>query len=274
MQDALLKRKDFALKLAAEVGEILISFFQSDGLTTEIKSDESPVTIADKKAEEHMRARISSEFSDDSILGEEFGEKVGNSDYKWIIDPIDGTQSFVCGVPLYGTLIGLERQGEVVLGIIYHPSLKEMVYAVQAQGTFWTQNFNASGNGEHINFTKVTSSGAKNLEDSVFAYSGVEYFDRYNHAKTFDCFREKCRVSRGWSDCYAITLLATGRVDLVVEPKLFPWDIAALKPVVEGAGGFFSDFKGANSIYADTAVFSASKSLHDEALNAIREVCS
>ena len=132
----MIPRLDVALAAAREAGRLTLEYFLRAGLAVELKADDSPVTVADREAEQALRARISSEFPDDAILGEEFPERPGSSGYRWILDPIDGTKSFIHGVPLYGTLIGVERAGRSVVGVIQLPALDQCVYAAAGQGAW------------------------------------------------------------------------------------------------------------------------------------------
>src|SRR5437016_1990609 len=127
---------DVAVSVAWQAGKITLEYFQTK-LTTETKSDQSPVTIADRRTEQKIRELISSRFPNHNIVGEEYGEQKGNSEYRWIIDPIDGTQSFIRGVPFYGVLIGIEKQNEVVVGVVNYPALGEMLFAARGEGCYW-----------------------------------------------------------------------------------------------------------------------------------------
>src|SRR5436309_14340502 len=137
VSDDLTSRLDLAVAAAREAGEITLRYFRRDNFRVERKADDSPVTVADREAEQHLRRRIAAAFPDDGILGEELGEQPGTSGYRWILDPIDGTKSFICGVPLYGQLIGIERERRSVVGVINIPALDECVYAAAGQGAWY-----------------------------------------------------------------------------------------------------------------------------------------
>ena len=128
-----------ALQIAREAGKITLEYFRRDDLEVERKGDDSPVTPADRRAEEHLRNRIAEAFAHDAVVGEELADRPGNSPFRWIIDPIDGTKSFIHGVPLYGTLIGIEHEGEPVAGVIQIPALDECVYASRGQGAWYVE---------------------------------------------------------------------------------------------------------------------------------------
>src|SRR5689334_22639238 len=136
-QPDLQSRLDFALAAYAKARSLILNYYQQDGLEVERKRDSSPVTIADKGAEELLRAEIAKEFAGDGVLGEEFGDHPGTTGFRWVLDPVDGTKSFIHGVPLFGTLIGLEYQGECVAGVCRIPPLHEVVYAAKGQGAWW-----------------------------------------------------------------------------------------------------------------------------------------
>ena len=143
MSADLRNRLELALASAREAGRSTLEYFRSADLSVELKRDDSPVTIADRQAEKLLRERIAARFPDDAVLGEEFGEAPGTSGFRWILDPIDGTKSFIHGVPLYGTLVGVEHQGRPVLGVIYMPALDECAYAARGEGSWYTRGESA-----------------------------------------------------------------------------------------------------------------------------------
>lgn len=239
-------RLDLALSAAREAGEITLRYFRQDNYAGERKSDRSPVTIADRQAEQHLRDRIATAFPDDAVLGEELPSRPGNSGFRWILDPIDGTKSFISGVPLYGTLIGIEWAGRAVVGVLRMPGLDEMAYAVAGGGAFY-QRGNAP-----IQSARVSNTPA--LADALFCTSDVASFAASGKAEAFDRLRGACRISRTWGDCYGYLLVATGRADVMVDPLMNVWDCAALQPIVEEAGGTFTDWRGTPTIHAGEAI--------------------
>ncbi|MCC6360029.1 MAG: inositol monophosphatase family protein [Phycisphaerales bacterium] len=221
---------EFAVESAQLAGAHTLGHFNAR-TPVEWKADRSPVTAADRGAEERLRARIEKQFPAHGILGEEFGEKPGSTPGRWILDPIDGTFSFIHGVPLYSVLIGFEWQGEVVAGVIHMPALRETVYAARGLGCFW------DGRRAHV-------SDVEALSDATLLTGGGAMFDRSGRAAEFDRMRRACRVHRSWCDGYAYALVATGRAEVVFDPVMAIWDAAAVLPVIQEAGGRVSDWRG------------------------------
>ncbi|MCA9072905.1 MAG: histidinol-phosphatase [Planctomycetaceae bacterium] len=239
-------RLQFGLTEARNAGELILRYYQDADLAVELKSDQSPVTVADRGAEELLRKRIQETFPGDGILGEEFGETESQNGYRWILDPIDGTKSFVHGVPLFGTLIGLEYQGEMVMGICRFPALDEMVYAAQGGGTWWRV-----GNQDPVQ-THVTD--VSDLSQALFCFTEIEGWNEINRFDVFTRLSSESRITRGWGDCYGHALVATGRAEFIVDPLMSPWDAAALVPILQEAGGHFLDWKGQATINGGNGV--------------------
>lgn len=247
MQTSLItKRLEWALSASTRAADFILKYYQAADLAVESKSDASPVTIADRGAEELLRDEIADLFPDDAILGEEFGIKAGTSGFQWILDPIDGTKSFVHGTPLFGTLIGLTFQEECVAGLCRFPALDEVVYAQRGGGTFWQRGTQAP--------RRCTVRKTAALEDATFCYTAV---DGWQEVGRFDQFEQLCRqtrLARGWGDCYGHMLVATGRADVMIDPLLNAWDAAALVPIVSEAGGVFVDFSGKATIHGGNGI--------------------
>ncbi|HUN51492.1 MAG TPA: histidinol-phosphatase [Candidatus Sulfotelmatobacter sp.] len=198
-------------------------------IPVESKADRTPVTIADRAAEEAMRRRIEARFPAHGIIGEEFGRVREEAEYLWVLDPIDGTKSFISGVPLFGTLIALLRHGRPILGIIDQPINRERWVGGAGRTTL---------NGAPVRVRACPSLGAATLFSATLdMFQGGE-------VAAFDRLRAAVRLVRWSADCYAYALLATGFVDLVAEASMKPYDYAALIPVVEGAGGMITDWHG------------------------------
>jgi histidinol phosphatase-like enzyme (inositol monophosphatase family) len=231
---------EFAVAAARAAGDRALTYFQSPGLGHEIKSDGSPVTRADREAERLLRERIAREFPADGILGEEEDERTGDSGRTWILDPVDGTISFARGVPLFGTLVALEIEGRAALGVVYLPALGEMVHAATGAGAWWTRRVGTPG--EVRAPARVSEVDA--LDGAVFSYTSCGEFERAGRARLYDALCAATRRDRGWSDCYGHVLVATGRVDVMIDPTMNVWDCAALQPIVEEAGGRFTDLAG------------------------------
>lgn len=239
--DDLRHRMDVAADAAWRAGKLTLSYFQT-GLAVETKADRSPVTAADREAEATLVERLRREFPRDGVLGEEKGEIVGSSGFRWILDPIDATCSFIRGVPLYGVTVGLEGPGgEALVGVIYLPALEELVVAGRGEGCYW--------NGRRTHVSSVSS-----LEEACVVYTGDECFEETGTLDVPPRLREHVRLQRSWGDCYGHVLVATGRAEAMLDPVLDLWDAASLLPIVEEAGGVFTDWTGARTIHGRSGV--------------------
>lgn len=242
-----MRRLELALEAARAAGGVTLQFFQGDQLGTVTKGDGSPVTEADKGAERVLRAAIEEAFPSDAIVGEEFGEKEGDSGYRWILDPIDGTVSFVQGVPLYGTLVGVYKGDEPVVGVVHMPALSETVYAARDGGAWWIP-----GPAQDARPAGLTDTS--DIAEALLVTTALEYFDPETGEDVFTRLVRACKRSRGWSDSYAHVLLATGRCDVVVEPIINPWDIAPMACVLAELGGHLVDWQGTRRIDGGNAI--------------------
>jgi histidinol phosphatase-like enzyme (inositol monophosphatase family) len=254
--DDLAGRFTLALDAAREAGRSTLAYYQSDSLAVEFKGDASPVTVADRQAEQLLRRRIARKFPADAILGEEFGEQAGTSGFRWILDPIDGTKSFVAGVPLFGTLVGVEHDKRSIIGVIYLPALDECVYAAQGQGAWRVR-------GQGAPEPARVSSCAK-LSDAVLSTSELRY-PTQKRQQALARLVQATRINRTWGDCYGYALVATGRADVMIDPVMNVWDAAALAPILAEAGGTLTDWQGVETIYAGEAIATNGKLL-DEVL--------
>ena len=244
--DQLNGRLALALEAARQAGLITLEYFRRGWLAVERKADDSPVTAADREAEQHLRQCIAQAYPHDAIIGEEFPQQPGTTGYTWILDPIDGTKSFIHGVPLYGTLIGVEYQGHTAAGVIHIPALKETVYAARGQGA-WYQHDDQPPQPARVSQTNRLSEG-------LFLTSEVENFYRTGRRGAYERLQAASRLSRSWGDCYGYMLVATGRAEVMVDPIAAVWDLAALAPIIEEAGGRFGDWQGRPTIYSGEAV--------------------
>lgn len=238
-------RLDFARQIALDAGETTLRHFQT-GVEVIRKQDNSPVTIADREAEEVLRDAIQEAYPEDGILGEEYGAKESRSGYRWILDPIDGTKSFITGVPLYGTLVACEVGGESLIGVIAIPALGEMVYAAKGAGA-WYQKSNEAPVAARV-------SDCTKLSDATFVTSEVKTFLERGAGEAYESLEHTAYITRTWGDCYGYLLVATGRAEVMIDPILNLWDAAAIQPILEEAGGSFTDWKGARNIFASEAV--------------------
>jgi histidinol phosphatase-like enzyme (inositol monophosphatase family) len=257
MSEAVLKELlDFGVEAAREAGEITLRYFQRK-VETRLKGKDNFVTQADLEAEEFLRREISKRFPEDAIVGEEGGESAGNSGRRWIVDPIDGTYSFVHGVPFYGVLLGCEVDGDPSVGIIYIPALGEMVYAARGLGCFW--------NGEPARVSQTAQ-----LEDALLLSTDFGSCARFGFGAAAEELQLRAAQRRTWGDCYGYVLLATGRADVMLDPAMNIWDCAALLPVLEEAGGTFTDWRGLRTIHSGNAV-ATNGALFEEVMRIIKE---
>lgn len=220
-----------ALDTAERAGRLTLDFFNRKTLKVFSKRDDSPVTEADRQAEELIRSAIASRFPDDGLLGEEFEEKPSDNGRRWIIDPIDGTRSFIHGVPLYGVMIALEEHGFLRLGAISFPALGHLFYA-------------ESGCGAFMNGSPVSVSPIGGIGEATVVFTEKEYLLDPLSEHPVDRLRSVAGLVRGWGDCYGHMLVASGRAEVAVDKIMSPWDCAAVIPIVLEAGGRCFDYRG------------------------------
>ncbi len=232
--------RDWAQELAWQAGRLTLGYFRT-GVRPEWKSDASPVTIADRQAEELMRKLIMERFPEHGILGEEYGTVNEGSPWRWILDPVDGTKSFVQGVPLYGVLVGLEHQGVPVVGVCYLPALDEMVAAATGEG--------CTDNGRRAHVSAVTD-----LQQATFLCNNPQTMQAEGRGPAYERLCAATRLQRGWGDCYGYILVATGRAEVMADPIMNAWDCAALLPILQEAGGSFTDWHGTPTITGGNAI--------------------
>lgn len=257
---------EFARDIALKAGAATLGHFQREDLPVEMKRDGTPVTEADRQAEELLRALVGVRFADDGLIGEEFGVREGRSVFRWVFDPIDGTKSFACGVPLYGNLVAVERRGEdgswwPVIGVVNMPALGELVYAGEGLGA-WHESRGRAKRPARV--SKVAR-----LADSVVVITGMEYVQKGRAESAMSRLAGACRMVRGWSDCYGLVLVATGRADVWFEPAVSHWDIAPAPPILAEAGGEFTDVQGRRSVVNGSGV-GTNRLLHEAVLAAVR----
>lgn len=247
-----------ALELAREAGQATLRHF-GEVVESEAKGDGSPVTAADREAESFLRAEIGKRFPDHGILGEEFGEKERTGGIRWILDPIDGTRSFMRGVPLYAVLIGIEVDGEPAVGVAHFPALRETVWAGRGQGCHWQP----AGTRMAV---QASVSGTRSLSRAVALTTDPGMTLRSAHGRGWSALASAVDYTRTWGDAYGHMLVATGRAEFMLDPEhLSPWDAAPLLPIMEEAGGRFTDLSGARTIHGGSG-FSSNGHLHEEAL--------
>jgi histidinol-phosphatase len=215
----------------------------STSIAVELKGDGSPVTHADRTAERAARDWIEKRFPEHGIIGEELAAKRPDAELRWFIDPIDGTQSFIRGVPLWGSLAAVARGEEVLAGAIYCPAVNELVCA-------------ATGEGCWCNGVRVTVSNVNALRDAAVLTTDPRFAAHPDRGSAWRGLASQARIERGWSDCYGYLLVATGRVEVMVDPVMTPWDAAALVPVISEAGGVITDWSGRTTAFGDGIVAS------------------
>jgi myo-inositol-1(or 4)-monophosphatase len=219
---------EFVTDLAYRAGQISLGFFRR-GISADYKADDTPVTAADRAVEEFLRQEIERAYPGYAIIGEEYGESQPQDGRPaWIVDPIDGTKSFMRGVPLYAVLIGLEIEGEVRVGAAYYPGTDEMLAAAEGMGAWW------NGRRAHV-------SPLARLERACVTYTSYKNFPKRS---TWDRLSQAVYMLRGWSDAYGLLLTATGRVEAHIEPVMAVWDCAPFPVIFKEAGGFFGDWDG------------------------------
>lgn len=239
------ERCDFAVSLAKKMGALTLQYF-GHNVNVERKQDGTPVTIADRSAEELGRKLISDAFPDDSILGEELEDKNGSSGWQWILDPIDGTKSFIHGVPLYSNLIGVQKQtaagvAEPMIGVIWIPALGCGVWAGKGTGAW--EFFN-----DESRTCRARVSNVDKLEDALFLTTDCYDFDLVGREGAYDELEEKCRLTRTWGDAYGYYLVATGRAEIMIDPFFEIWDAAPMLTILREAGGAFCNWNGEETI--------------------------
>lgn len=240
---------EVATDAALAAGAVALKHFEN-GVTPEKKPDGTPVSVADRAAERELRRVIAKAFPSHAILGEEEGETAGDAKYRWILDPIDGTKTFVQGVPLWGVLVAVEVRGDPSVGVVHLPALGETIAAARGEGA------TRDGWPCHVSLTP-------RVEDAVLVTTSPRQVRR--DAPGYAALADRAQIERGWSDCYAYGLVASGRADIAVDAKLKPWDIAPFVPIVEEAGGRITDWRGERTIHGGNVLITNGL-LHDEVL--------
>jgi histidinol phosphatase-like enzyme (inositol monophosphatase family) len=237
---------EFAVEVAWRAGRATLAHYQT-GVRAETKPDQSPVTIADREAERIARELIEARFPRDGIVGEEAGERRPNAKRRWIVDPIDGTRSYVCGVPFYGVLIALEEEEDALIGVVHFPALSETVFAARGEGCWW-------------NGRRSLVSGTTKLDHATIVTTDAESFEAHGRAAGWNRLRSRARQCRTWGDAYGYALVATGRAEAMIDPIVSIWDVAPMAPIIEEAGGVLTDWngkpghRGANAIATNAAL--------------------
>lgn len=250
-----------ALTAVAAAAASTLERFCDPQLAVDLKDDRSPVTEADRAAEAILRERLLGGFPTDSFLGEESGSAAGTSGFEWIVDPIDGTKSFIRGVPLYATLVGCRYAGQGVLGVIAIPALGELIYASQGQGAWHLPAGHAPGQQP----TRARVSSRTALGNALWCTSATTAFAERGRDDAREKLNRHCGLARTWGDGYGYLLVATGRAEIMVDPIMNAWDAAAVEPIIREAGGRFSDWDGQDRIDGGEGV-ATNGQLHREVL--------
>jgi histidinol-phosphatase len=244
-----------AKKAAQAGGKHALKYFRKN-VPVIRKVDRSPVTRADREAEKIIRDLLGKRFPNHQLCGEEFGwDKNQSSDFKWWIDPVDGTRQFIRGIPFWGTLIALEYRGEVVAGVMHHPAIQNTLWAAKDLGCF--------ADGKRVHVSKIPA-----LKGGTLTYGGIRLVPKRYRSKLTNLIAE-CYDDRGFGDCFGHSLVIQGRTEAMADPVVKPYDVAAIKICVEEAGGKFTDWSGTKSIYGGSAV-SSNGLVHGEILRKLK----
>lgn len=257
MKISLQELQSAAADFAKAGGRSTLNYFKKS-FHLEFKSDDTPVTNADRTAEKIIRELINKNFPGHGIIGEEFGRENEDSDIVWVLDPIDGTQSFIHGIPFYTTLIGILINGQPEVGIIYAPALDEIASA-------------ATGLGCTLNGSEIQVRKCDDLSKATFLTTDVTTYEEHGFQQPLNSLLESTRIHRTWGDAYGHMMVAAGRADIMIDPILSIWDAAALLPVLKEAGGSFTDVHGEETIETGNAI-STNKTLVKQIIPLFDEV--
>jgi histidinol phosphatase-like enzyme (inositol monophosphatase family) len=241
---------DAAAEVARITGDVALRYFRAN-VAVETKDDGTPVTVADRSAEAIAREWLRTRFPDDGILGEELGEERPRARRRWVLDPIDGTKTFVRGVPLWGTMVALHEGDRILVGAVYCPAVAELVVAAPDEGCWW-------------NGSRCTVSHASDLASATILTTDERFTGFPERGARWRDLATRVMVSRTWGDCYGYVLVATGRAELMTDPTLSPWDAAALQPIITEAGGTFTDWNGRSTVFENAGVVATNAALGDE----------
>ncbi|MBG28490.1 MAG: histidinol-phosphatase [Opitutae bacterium] len=240
--------RSFVQSLVEESGRIILAHYLDPNLEVEYKVDETPVTLADREAESLIRKRIEEEFPEHGIIGEEYGSIREDAEYVWLLDPIDGTKSFISGVPLFGTIICLKRAGEPIFGAIHQPVLQQLMLGDNTQTT--------------LNDKPMVIRKPNGLDQATILTTDERDARKRFGVETWVKLTDQTFFSRTWGDCYGYLLLASGKADVMIDPIVNSWDFHAMIPIIRGAGGKITDHKGRNPLHGNSIVTSH-PDLHD-----------
>src|SRR5262249_5084934 len=244
-------RYEKAIDITRHAGQVALKYFDTD-LDVELKGDQSPVTIADRETEQTLRQSLQVAFPGDGFLGEEYGDTPGTTGYRWIIDPIDGTRSYVRGIPTWAVLVGLEYKGEIIAGIVNAAPLGHTYHALR-------------GCGAYRNDRRIRVTDESDLKKALMFYTAIDWFTQAGAENVFLELVRGTDRHRGYGDWHGFLLVAQGSGEVMVDRGCHVWDVAAIQPIVEEAGGRFSNWDGNIDIYRPDWVISNGK-VHDAVL--------
>ncbi len=247
---------EFMKLLAVKSGATILKYYGDTALETELKEDMTPVTAADREAEQMIRKLIKNRFPDHGIIGEEYGTENENADFVWLIDPIDGTKSFTVAVPLYGTVVCLRYKGLPVVGMIHQPNLNLLM--IGDGSTTW------------LNDVEVKVRKCAKLEDAILLTSDPLNPARYKGELKWNKLIQKVKTYRTWGDCFGYLRLASGWADIMVDPIVEPWDFQAMIPIIKGAGGSITNWEGSDPLNGNSVVAS-NKVLHRKVIELLND---
>lgn len=242
---------EFTRKLCVETQKTILSSYRNPELVVETKSDDTPVTFADRETEREIREAIQVLYPEHGIKGEEFDDVNPGAAMTWVIDPIDGTKSFAAGCPLFGTMIALLEDGEPIFGCINYPAIGDRI----------------SGDGEtaYLNGQLVKSTTGKPLEKAILLCTDQAYIGEVKGSTNFDQLSSKTCFTRTWGDCFGYYLVASGKADIMLDPEMNPWDLMALIPIIRGSGARISDWEGGDPAKGNSIV-AANSDLHADVI--------
>jgi histidinol-phosphatase len=268
-------RYEVAIDAARRAGQHALRYFDGP-FTVERKDDESPVTVADRESEQLLRTVLHDAFPGDGFLGEEYGDAPGTSGYRWVLDPIDGTRNFVRGIPIWATLVGLEYKGEPIAGVAEVPAMAQRFRALRGDGAY--RIVGPPGTRPSTGFSPLQAGGERrikvsdrtDLADSLLFYSSLSWFVKAGCEAAFLELTRRTEMQRGFGDFYGYLLVAQGSGEVMMEHGVHAWDIAALLPIIEEAGGRMTAWDGTRTIHRPDSLAS-NGALHDQVLRILGE---
>ncbi len=248
--DSYRKYLDFAAETVYLAGRLTLGYYNT-GVRPDFKADDTPVTVADRLSEQLIRGRIEKTYPDHAVVGEEFGATEGaTASHRWFVDPIDGTKSFMRGVPLYGVLLGLEIEGRVEVGATYFPGTDELLCAATGEGCWW-------------NGRRARVSAATDLRRAYVSTTDLGGFAALGRIAAWERVARRTYYRVGWGDAYGYMLVATGRIEIMLDPAMHPWDAGPFPPILREAGGYFGDWQGDVTIYGNEGLATTQTLLPD-----------